>query len=327
MTDIAPHISDYLRERLPLHRGASSNTCDSYAYAFQLLFDYTAKKYRVLPCQLSLEQIDASLVLGFLKHLETDRKNSPRTRNARLVAIKSFMKFVQYRVPSILDQVQSILAIPAKKTDHRLIHFLTIEEVEAIMNQPDGSTRNGIRDRAMIHTCFSAGLRVSELVNLKCDSIDLRSPSLHIIGKGRKERMLPIWPQTAELIKTWLNVRGKSDTSYLFINTRNQPISRSGFEYILKKHSVSARSECTSLEGKTISPHVLRHTSAMLVLQATGDIRKVSLWLGHANIQTTEAYLRANPMEKLDIVASLMPPTLIPGKFSVPDKLMALFHK
>ena len=166
MTPIAPHITAFLRERLPVERGASPHTCHSYAYAFQLLFTFAAQRLKVTPSALYLEQIDPELVLAFLGHLETVRGNSPSSRNTRLAAIKSFMHFLEHRVPSALDQIRQILAIPAKKTDTPLVCHLTLQEMKTLLDVPEPNTRNGIRDRAMLHLAFSAGLRVSELVGL-----------------------------------------------------------------------------------------------------------------------------------------------------------------
>ena len=324
MTPIAPHIAAFLRERLPLQRGASEHTCDSYAYAFQLLFLFASQRYRVTPSALSLEQIDAPLVMDFLQYLETDRHNSPRTRNARLVAIKSFMRFIEHRVPALLEQSRGILAIPAKRTDTRLISYLSVEEMQAVLNAPDIQRRDGIRDRAMLHLCFSAGLRVSELVNLPINAIEWQpSANVRIKGKGRRERLLPLWKQTCVDLRAWLAVRGPSSVQELFINAHGQPLTRSGFEYILDKHVGAAAAHCPTLEQRRISPHSLRHSAAMMVLRATGDIRKVSLWLGHADIQTTEVYLRADPTEKLDAMGAVMPPSLKRGRFRAPDRLIA----
>ena len=196
MTPIAPHITAFLQERLPLQRGASEHTCDSYAYAFQLLFQFAAARLRITPSALCLEQLDASLLMDFLQYLETERGNGARTRNARLVAIKSFMRFIEHRVPAILEQSRRILAIPAKRTDTRLIGYLSLDEMQALLNTPDIERRDGIRDRAMLHLCFSAGLRVSELVSLPLHALEWQpSPSVRIHGKGRRERLLPIWKQ------------------------------------------------------------------------------------------------------------------------------------
>lgn len=260
MTTIAPYISEFLRERLPQQKGASANTCDSYAYAFQLLFQFAADRYNRQPSELSLEEIDAPLIMDFLEHLEHERKNSPRTRNARLVAIKSFMRFIEYRVPMLLDQTRRILSIPTKKTDSRIISYLSMIEMQAILNAPNLLGRTGVRDRAMLHLCFAAGLRVSELVSLTCRAIELQvSPSVHIQGKGRKERVLPLWKQTVVDIKAWLSIRNDVPVPELFLNARGQSMTRSGFEYILKKHTATAKKHCPSLEGKRVSPHVLRY--------------------------------------------------------------------
>jgi integrase/recombinase XerD len=219
MTPIAPHIAAFLRERLPLQRGASEHTCDSYAYAFQLLFQFASLRHRVTPSTLCLEQIDAPLVMDFLQYLEADRHNSPRTRNARLVAIKSFMRFIEHRVPALLELSRCILAIPAKRTDTRLISYLSAKEMQAVLNAPDIQCRDGIRDRAMLHLCFSAGLRVSELVNLQINAIEWQpSANVRIKGKGRRERLLPLWKQTCVDLRAWLAVRGPSSAQELFIN-------------------------------------------------------------------------------------------------------------
>jgi site-specific recombinase XerD len=324
MTPIAPHLTDFLRERLPRQRNASEHTCDSYAYAFQLLLQFASARLRVTPSALCLEQLDAPLVMDFLQHLETTRHNSPRTRNARLVAIKSFMRFLELRAPALLEQSRRILAIPAKRTDSRLISYLSLGEMQAVLNAPNLQCRDGIRDRAMLHLCFSAGLRVSELVNLPLHAVAFEpSPTVRIHGKGRRERWLPLWKQTAMDLRAWLAVRGQPRVPELFVNAHDQTMTRWGFEYILRKHGQTAAAQCPSLQAKRLSPHVLRHTAAMVVLQATGDIRKVSLWLGHADIQTTEAYLRADPTEKLEAMGTMVPPTLKRGQFRAPDKLIA----
>jgi len=324
MTPIAPHITAFLRERLPLQRGASVHTCESYAYTFQLLFEFASIRFKVTPSKLNLEQIDASLVMDFLGHIESARGNSASTRNARLAAIKSFMRFVEHRVPSVLEQSLRVLAIPSKKTDVPLINYLSITEMQAILNIPDIRTRAGIRDRAMLHLCFVAGLRVSELVGLPLSAGMIQpTPTIRVMDKGRKERCLPLWKQTAADLRSWLAVRGEVPTPELFINARGEPMTRKGFTYLLDKYAQLAMENCLSLKGKNISPHVLRHSCAMMLYQATGDLRKVSLWLGHTQMQTTEVYLRADPTEKIDAIDKVIPPTLKRGQFTVPDKLIA----
>ena len=327
MTPIAPHITAFLRERLPVERGASKHTCDGYSYAFLLLFRFASKRLNVAPSKLFMEQIDASLVIDFLEYLESERGNSPATRNIRLAAIKSFMRFLEFRVPSVLEQSRRILAIPSKKTDSKLIKHLTIAEIQVIMNTPDIKTWSGIRDRAMIHLCFAAGLRVSELIYLPIGALSLNpEPRVWILGKGRRERTLPLWKQTVADLRAWLAVRGSTTAEELFFNTRGTPMTRSGFEYILRKHFKTAVEVCPALHGKRISPHVLRHSCAMMVLQATGDLRKVSLWLGHANMQTTEIYLRSDPADHTDVIDAVTLPELKKGSYPVPDKLIAFLR-
>jgi integrase/recombinase XerD len=324
MTSLAPHMEAFLRDHLVRHRGASQHTCDSYAYSFQALFEFAARKLRTAPAALMLEQLDATLISGFLEHLETSRRNSAETRNIRLAAIRSFFRFLQHREPAAVEQVRRVLAIPFKKTDTRLVSHLVTEEMQALLDAPDPSTRAGIRDRAMLHLAVCAGLRVSELTSLRIDDVAPQSASIHIIGKGRRERALPLWKTTAMALRAWLAIRGPIASPELFVNARGEPFSRWGVAYVLRRHVKTANRKCSTLQSKRVSPHVLRHTCAMIVLQATQDIRKVSLWLGHSSLTTTEVYVRADPTEKLEAIEAIVPPSLRKGKFRPPDKLLAL---
>lgn len=323
MTPIAAHMEAFLREHLARHRGASQHTCDSYAYSFQSLFAFAAHKLKVVPSALLLEQVDATLISGFLEHLETTRGNSADTRNIRLAAIRSFFRFLQHREPAALEQIRRILAIPFKKTDTRLVAHLNREEVQALLDAPDPGTREGIRDRAMLHLAVCAGLRVSELTGLCTTDVAPQSTSIRVRGKGRRERALPLWKTTTSALRAWLSARGTLATPEVFVNARGEPFSRWGVAYVLRRHADTASQQCSSLSAKQLSPHVLRHTCAMVVLQATQDIRKVSLWLGHSNLATTEIYVRADPSEKLEAIEAVVPPHLRKGKFRPPDKLMA----
>lgn len=281
------------------------------------------------PSQLSLEQIDAPLITDFLGSLELERGNSPSTRNARLVAIKSFMAFLEHPLPAFLEQSRQIRAIPPKKTNIPLVNHLRRDEIQALLNAPDLATRSGIRDRTMLHLCFAAGGRVSELVTLPLAALTFHpSPSLRVTGKGRRERTLPLWKQTAADRRAWLAVRGeRPGIVELFVNTRGLPMTRSGFECVLAKPAATAATRCRTLSARRISPHILRHSCALMILQATGDLRKVALWLGQADIQTTEMYLRIDPTEKLDAIEAVVPPTLRPGRCRVPDALIALLQQ
>jgi len=324
MTPIAPHITAFFELRLPLERRVSEDTRDSYAYAFKLFLTYASARLKVAPSQLAVEQIDAPLVAALLHDLETTRGNGPSSRNVRLAAIKSFMHFLEYRVPSALEPIRRILAIPFKKTESRLVRHLSIEEMQAILDAPAPTTRAGIRDRALLHLCYAGGLRVSELIGLRLDDLTLQPhASVLVRGKGRRERCLPLWKTTTTALRAWLAVRGTARVPELFVNARGASFTRSGIEYILRKHVQTARQRCPSLATKRVFPHLLRHTCALTVLQATKDLRKVSLWLGHAHMQTTEMYTRADPSVKLEALESMMPPKLRSGRFKATDALIA----
>ena len=326
MTPIASHITAFFRERLTEQRGASEHTNDSYACTFYLLFNYASHELKVSPSNLWLEQIDAPLVEKFLQYLEEQRDNAPSTRNVRLAAIKSFFRFLEYREPAALDQIRRVLAIPFKKTVSRLVDYFRKEEMQAIVDAPDPSTRLGIRDRAMLYVALCAGLRASEIVGLRTDDLTLNPPSIFVRGKGRRERSLPLWKETASAVRAWLAIRGDRSVPELFVNSRGQQMTRWGVAYILKKHATTASKVCPSLLKKQVSPHVMRHTCAMVTLQATQDIRKVSLWLGHANPATTEIYTRTDPSEKLEAIEAITPPHLRKGQFRPPDKLLDLLR-
>lgn len=260
MTPIAPLVTRFLREHLPVSKGYSPHTCETYAHAYRLLFKFAAERLRTTPSQLRLEQIDAALVVDFLAYIENQRGNSASTRNTRLAAIKAFMRFVEFQVPSALGQIQQIHAIPSKRYDQPLIQHLVMDEVRSILDAPDLTTRLGIRDRAMMHLCFAAGLRVSELVALPMSGLSLPcSPSLRVTGKGRRERCFPLWKETAADLRAWLTVRGEMRVPELFVNAEGDAMTRAGFEYILNKHVRSAAERCSTLNGRSVTPHQLRH--------------------------------------------------------------------
>ena len=325
MRSIASYMSIFLQEYLPKQRGFSLHTCDTYAYSFQLLFTFVSKRLRLSPCEITLDQLEPSMIVDFLDYLEINRDCTVSTRNVRLAAIKSFFRFLQYRLPAALDQIHKILAIPLKKTESKSVDHLSEEETQAILRAPNLQTRTGVRDHAMILLTLSAGLRVSELLGLSLYDFK-QHPRTEILihGKGRRERVLPLWKQTANCLRKWLSVRGNIDSLELFVNARGEPMTRWGFSYLLKKYVHHATDSCPSLKDKIISPHILRHTCAMKVLQATHDIRKVALWLGHSSTRTTEIYVRADPTDKLDAIEAITPPKLRKGRFQAPDKLLAI---
>jgi site-specific recombinase XerD len=325
MTALAPSLAAFLREHLPCERNASPHTVASYAHAFSLLLRYAANRLGRRPTELNIEDLDPDLILGFLSHVEQDRGNTARSRNARFAAIRSFFRYLEYKVPACLEQALRVRSLPMKKTDKALIDYLTRDEMNALLAAPDPTTVAGLRDRAMLHLTYAAGLRVSELLALQMGDFSDRSLStVRVLGKGRRERVLPLWKETQTVLRAWIAVRPSVQVQELFVNREGQPLSRDGFAHRLAVHVAAAERKRPTLAEKRVTPHVLRHSCAMHTLEATGDIRKVSLWLGHASLQSTEAYLRVDPAEKLAILASNAAPTVPKGRFRTPDRLLAM---
>lgn len=326
MTALAPHLSTYLLEHLPRDRGASRHTVDSYAYSFQLLVCFAAKRLRVRPCEIQVEQLGAELILDFLDHIESDRANTPRTRNARLAAFKSFFRFLEYRAPACLEIALQVCAIPSKRIEQPLVDYLTRAELQALLDAPDRRTASGVRDRAMLHLTYASGLRVSELTGLHLDDVSLPAMDrIHVLGKGRRERVLPLWKETQTVLRDWLRIRPTSKVGAVFLNARGKAMSRHGFASRLAAHLKTAQRAAPTLAQKRVTPHALRHTCAIHTLEATGDIRRVALWLGHSSVLSTEIYLRVDPAEKLDILDAGTPPQIKKGTFTgVSDRLLAM---
>lgn len=326
MTALAPHLSSYLLEYLPRDRGASRHTTDSYAYSFQLLVSYATRRLKVRPSELALEQLSTELILDFLDHIETDRANKPRTRNARLAAFKSFFRYLEYRAPACLGQSMQVHAIPSKRVVKPLAAYLSRDELQAVLDAPDRYSASGLRDRAMLHLAYAAGLRVSELTALRLG--DLAQPGLdtvHILGKGRRQRVLPLWKETWAVLRDWLRVRPTDGADAVFLNHRGETMTRHGFASRLSAHVAAAARKAPSLAQKRVSPHVLRHTCALHTPEATGDIRRAALWLGHSSVQSTEIYLRVDSVRKLEILDAGSAPAVRKGVFTgVSDRLLAM---
>jgi len=320
------HLSAFLHTHLPNDRHLSNHTVAGYTDCFRLLVIYASEQIGVRPCDLKIEHFTVPVLLGFLDFLEQERNNTVATRNVRLAAVKSFFRYVEHRVPSCLELALCVRAIPHKKADKPLIEWLEHIEMQAIIDAPDTLTADGLRDRAMLHLCYAAGLRVSELTQLTLDSFSSpRLESVRIVGKGRRARDLPLWQETRASLREWLDVRPAVNSRFVFLNATGQCLSTDGFAYILKKHAIAAAQCVPSLKTKNVTPHVIRHATAMAILSATRDIRKVSIWLGHASIKTTEAYLRASPADKLEILEATTPPAIRPGRFpKAKDQLMEL---
>lgn len=329
MTDLAPHLGAFLREHLPQRCNASQHTIASYADSFVLLLGFAAGRLGIRPSAITIEHLTTDLLFGFLDHLEADRGNSVGTRNVRLAAIKSFFHYLEYRLPACLDLAMQVDAMPMKRHDERAVAHLERAEVRALLDAPDPATASGRRDRAMLHLAYAAGLRVSELVAVRIP--DLSHPdldSVRVTGKGRRERTLPLWRETRGTIRDWLVARPACGCDHLFVNARRAPMSRHGFAHRLALHAEAAAKSAPTIADKRVFPHILRHSCAMHTLEATGDIRKVSLWLGHAAIRSTEIYLRSDPARKLDILGETVPPSIGRGTFKdAPDRVMMILSE
>lgn len=326
MTTLAKYSSKFVAEHLPRDRGVSEHTVEAYAAGLAAMFSFVASRLNTTPSQLTLEQVDPEAVLAFLEEVER-RGASARTRNARLAAIKAFFRFVEWKAPAALTQAQRIRAIPQKRVDDALVSWLTWPEFQALLDAPDVRTREGIRDRAMLYVAYFCALRVSELTGLQVDDYDRRPPAtIHVLGKGRKERFLPLATAVRSCLEDWLRVRDPAGEPAVFHNRFGRRMTGKGFAYIVAKHAATAAEAEPGISGKHVTPHVLRHSCAMHTLQATDDERLVSVWLGHASMQSTEPYLRANPTEKLEMLNKTGLPDLKPGRFRAPDRLLSMLQ-
>jgi site-specific recombinase XerD len=250
---------------------------------------------RIAPSALRLTELDVPTILAFLDYLERERGNAVRSRNIRLSTIRGFFRFVALRDPERVELVTRILAIPVKRQDKKLVGYLTREEMEAILAATDRSKWVGRRDYALLLTMYNSGARVSEMTKLRCEQVVFgASTFLQLNGKGRKERTIPLWPQTTRVLKDWFRELGGDQKQMAFPNARRQPLSRHGVIYILQQAAQKAMASCPSLKSKTVTPHVVRHTTAMALLQSGVDIATIALWLGHESIETTHVYLEAD---------------------------------
>lgn len=271
-----------------------------------------------------MDDLDASVITAFLCWLENERKNTIRTRNARLAAIHSFFKYAALHDPIHSGVIQRVLAIPGKRCDNGLVQYLTHSEIDALLAAPDQTTWGGRRDRTLLLLTVETGLRVSEVINLDCQDVVLTSGAhVHCTGKGRKERCTPLRKETVETLSLWLDERGGSPLDPLFPNVQGSRLSRDGVQYLLRKHMANALKECPSLEKKRISPHSLRHTSAMELLQHGVDRTVIALWLGHETLETVNKYIHANLKMKEAALDKTTPPGGSPGRYCPKDGLLA----
>jgi site-specific recombinase XerD len=299
-------VQEFFCVRLIQQQDASARTVESYRDTMRLLLDYLQRVRKKPPTRVAMSDLDAPTITAFLDHLEKRRRNSARTRNVRFAAIRSFMRYVSSRDPASLPIAQRVLAIPLKRFTRPALTFLSREEVAAVLEAPDGSTWSGRRDRVLFALMYNTGARVSEAIAIRRSDISLDGVrSVRLLGKGRKQRTVPLWKSTTEQLRGWEARSGREPNGYLFPNQRGGPLSRSGVEKRLRDAVAGAAERCPSLRGKKVSPHTMRHTTAMHLLQAGVDITVIALWLGHESTGTTHHYVEANLAMKDEALARL----------------------
>ena len=295
------HVQSYFTEYLPRQRGASPHTIRAYRDALALLFRFVAEQHGCGVASLQLSDLDADAVTHFLEHIETERSNSAATRNSRRTAIRSFFKHVLRDDLAHSQQYMRVLAIPAKKARQRPATYLEAEDVRVIINMPDRRTREGWRDYTLLLFLYNCGARVSEATGLRWDDLQLAAPrQVRLRGKGKKERLLPLWPETANALHRLRGMARGVDHQCVFLNRNGQPLTRDGVAYILTKHATAAICKHPSLRHKRITPHVMRHSCAVALLQSGTDVTVIRDYLGHASVATTSRYITTNLQTKRD---------------------------
>lgn len=325
MSTLAPTLQAFFTDRLIRQRQASPHTIAAYRDTFKLLLSYTLQHTGLAPSRLRIEDLDAPLIGAFLTHLETERGNSARTRNARLAAIHSLFRYAALHHPDHAETIQRVLAIPPKRFDRGIVTYLTEPEIDALLQAPDQHTWTGRRDRTMLAVAVQTGLRASELTTLTVDDIHLASPGAHLSchGKGRKQRITPLTSSIATLLRTWLAERAGRSTDPVFPTRRGHRLSRDALQRCVAKHARTAAQTCPTMTGKKITPHVLRHSTAMRLLHAGVDITVIALWLGHESVATTQIYIHADLALKERALARTAPITAAPSRYQPPDTIVA----
>jgi site-specific recombinase XerD len=327
MTLIAPTLQLFFTDRLAQQRQASPRTIAAYRDALKLLLAFVHQQSGKTPDRLDWDDLDATVISAFLHHLEVARHNSVRTRNVRLTAIRSLFAYAALRHPEHALLIQRVLAIPPKRFDKRIVTFLTPPEVDALIAAPDPSRWEGRRDRALMLLAIQTGLRVSELTGLNCGDLTLGvGANVCCEGKGRKQRAVPLTGPVEALLRAWLTERAGLPSDPLFPTRTGRRLSRDAVALRVSTHAAIAATRCPSLHGKPIHPHVFRHTCAMSLLQAGVDTSVIALWLGHAGVRSTDAYVHADITIKEKALALTTPATARPGRYHPPDKVLAFLE-
>lgn len=308
---LGPILQRYFCEYLVSQRDLSQNTIASYRDTFRLLLEFLKRKYRIQPDQVCVEDLDAPHVLTFLDDLERRRGNTVRSRNARRAAIRCFIRYAAAAEPQLLPVAQRVLAIPTKRFERASVGYLTLEQMQVILDAPDSTAFSGRRDQILLLLLYNTGARASEIAGLQIQDVSLESRvSVHIRGKGRKNRSVPLWQKTARLLRAWLKEIDGTPDSPLLPNARGNPLTRSGIAQRLEHTVQQAVLKEPSLRSLRISPHLIRHTTAMHLLQSGVDLSVIAMWLGHESIQTTHQYLDADLESKKRALACLNPPVV-----------------
>jgi site-specific recombinase XerD len=327
MTKLAPHLQAFFTDRLMRQREASSHTVEAYSIAFRMLLGFAQERTGKAASALLLDDLDAPLIGAFLDWLETKRNNSVRTRNARLASIHSFFSYVAVQEPAHAAMIERVLAIPQKRFERRLVHFLTRPEIDVLLAAPDKSTWLGRRDHTIMRLAVETGLRVSELTGLHCEDVVLGCGAhVRCLGKGRKERCTPMSQQMTKLLRAWLRERGGTPSDVLFPSVRGGRLSRDAVERLVAKYAAQVREKSPSLAAKKLTPHVLRHTTAVQMLQAGVDRTVIALWLGHERLETTQMYVDADLKMKERALARTAPLPVHVARYRPPDDLLAFLQ-
>jgi len=327
MSALAPTLQAFFTERLARQRRASAHTVAAYRDTLRLLLIFARARTGTAPSNLDVADLDADLIGAFLDQLEKERHNSVRTRNARLAAIRSLFRFAALRHPEHAALIERVLAIPQKRCDHKLITYLSEEEITALLAAPDRATWTGRRDHVLLLLAVQTGLRASELIGLTADGVHLGTGA-HVSchGKGRKERVTPLTTGTVAALRAWIAERAGQTSEPLFPTRRGKQLSRDALERRLARHVASAVRTCPTLGTKRISLHVLRHTTAMRLLHAGVDTSVIALWLGHEKVETTQIYLHADLALKERALSRTTPPSTTPGRYRPPDAMLAFLQ-
>jgi site-specific recombinase XerD len=316
-------LQGFFTQRLMKQRQVSPHTISSYRDTFRLLLRFVQTRLQKPPSRIEFSDIDAPLVAAFLDDMEKDRKIVARSRNLRLTAIRSFFRYAALESPEHSAQIQRVLAIPSKRHTRSVITFLNREEVEALLAAPDQRTWLGRRDHVLLLLIIQTGMRLSEMTGLQHCNVSMGAGAhVCVLGKGRKERSIPLTKRTAAVLRAWMQEPTRGTTGLLCPNARGGKLSADGLQYILQKHISSASKKCPSLVGRRVTPHSLRHTMAMELLQAGVEPVMIALWLGHESVETTQIYLHANLALKEAILSKTALPGGTPGRYHPDDKLL-----